>query len=65
MVEGGVAGADYLLPAGPLDCSSSSLEVVADVLSEEDVLSLPPLTPFTGGGVIIRRINLDSPLLGV
>jgi hypothetical protein len=31
---------DYLLPAGPSECSLLSLEVDADVLSEEDKLSL-------------------------
>ncbi len=42
MVEGGRAGVDYPLPAGPSDCtSSSSIEADADVLSEEDDSSLP------------------------
>ena len=41
MVEGGVAGADYLRLAGVADCSSSSLEDNADELSEEDKESLP------------------------
>jgi hypothetical protein len=39
--EGGVAGADYPLPAGVMDCSSSSLKDDVDVLSEEDEESLP------------------------
>jgi hypothetical protein len=42
---GGVAGADYLLPAGVTDCSSSSLEDNADILSEEDKELLPSSLP--------------------
>ncbi len=42
---GGVAGVDYPLPPGVTDCSSSSLEDNADVLSEEDKELLPSSLP--------------------